>query len=219
MRGPYLQPTPLPAAPPVAGQRRDPPAADEPVLRRQRREYLPKLPALFATGGGLRVVEGQAARARADELFVAQRLPATYGKPRLDLQSAEPGTGELTVSPTLAVGVVFCGRPPDHTHASALSSTHNHPVHPSHPIRPIYSIHFNPPHATQPNPNHAIHPTPIPTTHPYHPSLPPIPTTAPYHPSLLLILTFLAISYARSVIPSILATGDAVFAAPLPALP
>ena len=56
-----------------------------------------------------RVVTGIPAHSRSDELFVAQRLPHTYGFPRLDLQPTAAGSG-VEVSATLTIGIVFCGR-------------------------------------------------------------------------------------------------------------
>ena len=81
-------------------------------LRRIRCGHTPSLPAPLANGA-LRVLHGEVPVASADDEFVREALPATYGAPRLELVTGDDGQrrGSLVdVSPALRIGVVFCGR-------------------------------------------------------------------------------------------------------------
>jgi len=86
-----------------------PVASNDPPLFAQRRRYTPQLPRVFAPGSAICAVEGVVTHSRSDELFVSQRLPATYGLRRLHLRSTTAGSG-IDVPPNLTIGVVFCGR-------------------------------------------------------------------------------------------------------------
>ena len=81
-------------------------------LVQQRLRSPPSVPSVLAGSAGLRVVRGAVPTARADDLFVHAALPKTHGMPRLEfMSSATSAEGTpLVVAPSLAIGVVFCGR-------------------------------------------------------------------------------------------------------------
>ena len=84
-------------------------SADVPSLKAERSGYTPRLPAAFA-GAGIKLVRGEVPAARADNEFVSELMPKTYGAPRLEVRPTGEGEGGLAVPSSLTVGVVFCGR-------------------------------------------------------------------------------------------------------------
>ncbi len=75
------------------------------ALQKARAAYTPKLPKALANGANVKIIEGEATTAVADQEKISELFAATYGAPKL---SFEAGDGS-TLDKTINVGVILSG--------------------------------------------------------------------------------------------------------------